>query len=86
MAAFDRLSPAVRHQIVNALGFTGLRPVPAPSIDAILDGRSCVILAPTAGNKTKSALFLVLSALEMEGWDPLSVLYVAPIKRLAQPP
>jgi Lhr-like helicase len=62
--AFDRLSPAVRYQIVNTLGFTSLRPVQALSTHAILDGDNCVVLAPTAGGKTESAFFPLLSAMD----------------------
>lgn len=80
--AFDRLSPAMRYQIVNSLGFSALRPVQELSTHAILDGCNCVILAPTAGGKTESAFFPVLSAIDTEGWEPVSVLYVAPTRAL----
>jgi ATP-dependent helicase Lhr and Lhr-like helicase len=60
--AFDRLSPALRHQIVNALGFRSLRPVQELAIGAVLDGNNCVVLAPTAGGKTEAAFFPLLSA------------------------
>ena len=53
--AIDRLSPAVRYQIANGLGWSGLRPVQALSTEAILDGANCVVLAPTAGGKTEAA-------------------------------
>ena len=55
MEAIDRLSPALQYQVVNALGWTGLRPVQEQSTHAILDGTNCVILAPTAGGKTEAA-------------------------------
>ncbi len=81
-AAFDRLSPALQHQIVNALGFTGLRPVQEQTIDAVLDDRNCVVLAPTAGGKTEAAFFPLLSRMDAEDWRPVSVVYVAPIRAL----
>lgn len=81
-AAFDRLSPALQHQIVNALGFTGLRPVQEQAIDAVLDDRNCVVLAPTAGGKTEAAFFPLLSRMDAEDWRPVSVVYVAPIRAL----
>ncbi len=80
--AFDRLSPAMRYQIVNTLGFEGLRPVQEHSTHAVLDGDNCVILAPTAGGKTESAVFPVLSAMDAGSWEPVSVLYVAPTRAL----
>lgn len=80
--AFARLSPAMQYQIVNGLGFGGLRPVQAAAADAILDGRNCVVLAPTAGGKTEAAFFPLLSRMDAEDWRPVSVIYVAPIRAL----
>lgn len=80
--AIDRLSPAVRYQIANGLGWSGLRPVQALSIEAILDGANCVVLAPTAGGKTEAAFLPLLSKMDVEDWRGVSVLYVAPIRAL----
>jgi len=80
--AFDRLSPAVRYQIANGLGWSDLRPVQALSTEAILDGANCVVLAPTAGGKTEAAFFPLLSKMDVEDWRGVSVLYVAPIRAL----
>lgn len=82
MEAFDRLAPALQYQIVNGLGFTSLRPVQLLTIDAVLDGKNCVVLAPTAGGKTEAAFFPVLSRMETESWSPVSVIYLSPIKAL----
>jgi len=82
MDAFDRLSPALQYQIVNDLGWTDLRPVQRQSIDAILDGANCVILAPTAGGKTEAAFFPLLSLMDTEDQAAPSVLYIAPIRAL----
>lgn len=82
MSPFDRLSPALQYQIVNGLGFRGLRPVQELAIDPVLDGKSCVVLAPTAGGKTEAAFFPTLSRMDSEDWRPVSVLYVAPIRAL----
>lgn len=80
--AFGQLSPALQYQIVNGLGFSDLRPVQELAIAPILDGKSCVVLAPTAGGKTEAAFFPVLSRMDSEDWRPVSVLYVAPIRAL----
>ena len=82
MSSFDRLSGALKHQIVNALGFRELRPVQLLAIDAILDGLNAVVLAPTAGGKTEAAFFPILSAMDSEDWRPVSVLYLSPIRAL----
>lgn len=80
--AIDRLSPAVRYQVANGLGWSGLRPVQALATEAILDGANCVVLAPTAGGKTEAAFLPLLSKMDVEGWRGVSVLYVAPIRAL----
>ena len=80
--AFDRLSPAIRYQVVNGLGWDGLRPVQALSTEAILDGANCVVLAPTAGGKTEAAFLPLLSMMDVDDWRGTSVLYVAPIRAL----
>lgn len=82
MNAFDRLHPALQHHIVNSLGWRELREVQSLSIDAFLAGGNLVILAPTAGGKTESAFFPVISQMLTEAWSGLSVIYVSPIKAL----
>jgi ATP-dependent Lhr-like helicase len=81
-SAFERLSPALQYQIVNALGWRGLRPVQEASTEAILDGANCVVLAPTAGGKTEAALFPLLTLMDSEDRPPVSTLYIAPIRAL----
>ena len=82
MNAFDRLHPALQHHIVNSLGWRELREVQSSSIDAYLTGANLVILAPTAGGKTESAFFPVISQMLEESWSGISVLYLSPIKAL----
>jgi ATP-dependent Lhr-like helicase len=82
MTAFDRLSAALQHQIIHTLGFRDLRPVQHLTIDAVLDGDNCIVLAPTAGGKTEAAFFPALSAMDSGDWPPVSVLYLSPIRAL----
>ena len=82
MTPFDRLHPALRHHIVNSLGWDDLRPFQQAVIEPVLAGNHLLILAPTAGGKTEGAFFPVLSRMLTEGWRGLSVLYVCPIKAL----
>lgn len=82
MTAFDRLTPAFQYQVAHTLGFQGLRPVQEQAIDAVLDGKNCVVLAPTAGGKTEAAFFPLLSAMDAGDWRPVSVLYLSPIRAL----
>lgn len=82
MNAFDRLHPALQHHIVNSLGWRDLRDVQSLAIEAYFTGANLVILAPTAGGKTESAFFPVISQMLDESWSGVSVLYVSPIKAL----
>lgn len=79
---FDRLTGALQHQIVSRLGFRSLRPVQEQAIDAILSGDNCVVLAPTAGGKTEAAFFPVFSLMDEHSWQPVSCLYLSPIRAL----
>ena len=79
---FDRLHPSIQHHVVNSLGWRELRPLQEQSIDAILDGIHCLLIAPTAGGKTEAALLPLLSRQLSENWRGLSVLYVCPIRAL----
>lgn len=81
-SAFDRLHPALRHHVVNSLGWTSLRPLQEAAVGPVLDGDHVLLLAPTAGGKTEAAVFPLLSRMLGGGWRGLSVLYVCPIKAL----
>lgn len=82
MTPFDHLHPALRHHVVNSLGWTELRPFQEAVIEPALAGEHLLILAPTAGGKTEAAAFPVLSRMLTEDWRGLGVLYVCPIKAL----
>ncbi|HEY1064641.1 MAG TPA: DEAD/DEAH box helicase, partial [Pirellulales bacterium] len=82
MSHFDRLHPALQHQIVNSLGWRDLRPFQDAVIPHALDGEHLIVLAPTAGGKTEAAFLPALSRMLSEGWKGLSVLYLCPIKAL----
>ena len=81
-SGFQRLHPALRHHIVNSLGWTSLRPLQEQAIGPVLDGDHVLLLAPTAGGKTEAAVFPLLSRMLTEQWGGLSVLYVCPLKAL----
>lgn len=80
--AFERLHPAIQYHVVNSLGWKTLRPSQLAAIDPILEGRDCLVLAPTAGGKTEAAIVPLLSRACSEEWRGLTVLYVCPIKAL----
>jgi len=79
---FDLLHPALKHHIVNSLGWRELRPFQDAVIPRLLAGEHQIVLAPTAGGKTEAAAFPVLSRMLSEDWKGMSVIYVCPIKAL----
>ena len=78
----ERLDPVLVHHIVNTLGWPDLRPLQRASIAPLLRGDDAVLLAPTAGGKTESACFPLLTAMAAGQWTGVSVLYLCPLKAL----
>ena len=81
-SGLDRLHPVVVHHIVNSLGWPSLHALQEEAAGPVLDGADALLLAPTAGGKTEAAVFPLLTAMEQQRWDGLSVLYVCPLKAL----
>jgi ATP-dependent Lhr-like helicase len=79
---FFQLSPRLRQGIANTLGWSSLRPVQEDTIQAVLAGHNCVVLAPTAGGKTEAAFFPILDVVYRERLEPACVLYISPIRAL----
>ena len=79
---FFRLSPRLQHGIAHTLGWSTLRPVQELTIEAVLAGHNCVVLAPTAGGKTEAAFFPVLDVLYREQLTPVCALYISPLRAL----
>lgn len=82
MSPFERLHPIVQHHVVNTLGWRELRPLQESSILPVMEGAHALLLAPTAGGKTEAAFLPILSRMTNEAWEPLSVLYICPLKAL----
>ncbi len=82
MGAFARFPARLQQAIVARLRWPALRPVQDLSGAAILDGKNCVVLAPTAGGKTEAAMFPVLAGLLERPTRAVGALYIAPIKAL----
>ena len=79
MSPFEELHPALRYHVVNALGWTELRPTQIAAIKPVQSGDTVLLVAPTAGGKTEAAVLPVLSRMATEGWRGLSALYVCPL-------
>jgi ATP-dependent Lhr-like helicase len=82
VSGFEHLHPALQHHIVNSLGWAEFRPLQEQSVDVVLEGNHCLLLAPTAGGKTEAAVLPLLSRMLDQNWQGLTVLYVCPLKAL----
>ena len=82
MGTFERFPARLQQAIVARLRWPALRPVQDLAGGAILDGKNCLVLAPTAGGKTEAAMFPVLAELMERPTDGIGALYIAPIKAL----
>ncbi|GMV39002.1 MAG: ATP-dependent helicase [Myxococcales bacterium] len=78
----EALHPSVRWLAAEVLRFPSLRPVQAMTVEPVLAGRDAVVLAPTAGGKTEAAALPVLSRVLTERWEPVSVLWISPLRAL----
>jgi ATP-dependent helicase Lhr and Lhr-like helicase len=78
----DRLHPVIVHHLVNSLGWSTLRPLQDEAVGPLLDGQDALLLAPTAGGKTEAAMLPLLTAMDRQRWNGLSVIYVCPLKAL----
>ncbi|MDS1270752.1 DEAD/DEAH box helicase [Lipingzhangella sp. LS1_29] len=78
----QELHPSLVHHIVNTLEWPSLRPLQRDAVAPLLAGEDAVLLAPTAGGKTEAAVFPLLTAMERDRWEGLSVLYLCPLKAL----
>ena len=78
--AFERLAPALRAH----LGGSGWTPTPiqALSLDRIAAGEEALLVAPTGSGKTEAAVLPLFHRMLSDGWEPLSVLYVTPLRAL----
>ena len=82
MSSFSRFHPSLQKQIVHTLGWSSLRPVQELAGEVILNGKNCVVLAPTAGGKTESSFFPVISEILTNPKEGIRAIYISPLKAL----
>lgn len=82
MNSFNLLTDKIQRFITNDLKWSSLTEVQENTIPHVLEGKNAIILAPTAGGKTESVFFPVLSTIDKEALEGISVLYISPIKAL----
>lgn len=67
---------------MSVLGWRELRAVQELTIEAVLEGKNSVVLAPTAGGKTEAAFFPILDRLHEQPSRGVNCIYVSPLKAL----
>jgi len=70
------------HFLSNTLGWSDLNAIQRKAIPQVLSGNDTLILAPTASGKTEAALIPIFSEILNNHLEPVSVLYVSPLKAL----
>lgn len=79
---YDELNTSLLSFLSSNLGWSNLNSIQEKAIPSILDGNDTLILAPTASGKTEAALIPIFSEIMNKQLEPVSVLYVAPLKAL----
>ncbi len=77
---FSNLSP----ELASALHSKGWKPTPVQTaaVPELCNGHDRIIVAPTGSGKTLSAVLPLLHRCLEEKWDPLSILYITPLRAL----
>ena len=70
------------HFLSNNLGWKDLNAIQKKAIPVVLSGKDTLILAPTASGKTEAALIPIFSEILNNHLEPVSVLYISPLKAL----
>ena len=76
------LNDNLLHFLSNSLGWKELNAIQNKAIPSVLSGKNTLILAPTASGKTEAALIPIFSEILNNHLEPVSVLYVSPLKAL----
>ena len=76
------LNEKLLHFLSNQMGWSSLNSIQKKAIPHVLEGENTLILAPTASGKTEAALIPIFSEILNNHLEPVSVLYVSPLKAL----
>lgn len=76
------LNKRLTYFLSNKLKWTNLNEIQNKAIPEIIEGNDTLVIAPTASGKTEAVLIPIFSQLLDNNPEPMSVLYVSPLKAL----
>ena len=76
------LNKNLLHFLSNTLDWKNLNSIQRKAIPTVLSGENTLIIAPTASGKTEAALIPIFSEILNNRLEPVSVLYISPLKAL----
>ena len=80
--ALGLLNDRLTYFLSNKLKWTKLNEIQNKAIPEIIEGNDTLVIAPTASGKTEAVLIPIFSQLLDNNPEPMSVLYVSPLKAL----
>ncbi|MFA5330948.1 MAG: DEAD/DEAH box helicase [Methanoregula sp.] len=79
---FSGLHESLKAVLMDRMGWSDLREVQERAYSAVNSGSDVLVIAPTAGGKTESALIPVIDAILKSGSNGVACLYISPLKAL----
>ena len=81
-SSYFLLDEKIQNGIKDILKWDSLTPIQEETIPSILNGDNCILIAQTAGGKTEAAFLPIISEVYKEKLNPISVIYISPIRAL----
>lgn len=81
-SSVELLNNRLRRYLANNLGWKRLNPIQNIAIPYIKEKTDTLVIAPTASGKTEAVLLPIFDEIITNNLEPLSVIYVSPLKAL----
>lgn len=81
-SAAELLNPQLKGFLANRLRWKSLNPIQEQAIPIIRDRTDTLVISPTASGKTEAVLIPIFDDILTNQLEPLSVIYVSPLKAL----
>ncbi len=83
--SFEKMPVRIERKVLEALkrcGIERLNELQIRSAEVILEGKDCLIVAPTGSGKTEAAVVPALSEIIRRNYSPIALIYVTPLRAL----